>query len=195
MPSASSAFRPSARAAPCCHRGHHAVGSAMRSTFQTRVAGTAHPNAQSVTLAATCDSCHRALASARRVLRRGHRGHLDAGQAPLRHHKPVYSGLEQAWESNPRGVSRRIHSPVLLTTELACAAEIPARAVHAHAIHSASAPGGTQEPAPLTRPFLSTSSGTPKRKDPGQRSRPGSLVGHSEGLRGSALRHNRRASP
>lgn len=57
--------------------------------------------------------------------------------------------LVQAWESNPR---HTVYQTVALTTELTCLRARPRpRAVHACAIHSAGAPGGTHEPAPLTR--------------------------------------------
>lgn len=57
--------------------------------------------------------------------------------------------LVQAWESNPRPT---VYQTAALPTELTCWRPRPRpRAVHASAIHSAGAPGGTQEPAPLTR--------------------------------------------
>jgi hypothetical protein len=47
---------------------------------------------------------------------------------------------------------RRHLKPLLYRTELTCWRQRPRpRAVHASAIHSAGAPGGTHEPAPLTR--------------------------------------------
>src|SRR4029077_2283117 len=47
---------------------------------------------------------------------------------------------------------RRHLKPLLYPTELTCWRQRPRpRAVHASAIHSAGAPGGTHEPAPLTR--------------------------------------------
>jgi hypothetical protein len=64
-------------------------------TFDT--AGIARANAQSVTLAAVTAS-----------LRRNHRGHLDAGHAPPRRHKPLLGRSTSAgFEPTTGGLSVR----------------------------------------------------------------------------------------
>ena len=150
MPSASSAFRPYARAAPCCHRGHHAIGSATRSTFQA---------SRTPTLKASRSLRPATPATALLRARAASCGEATGGTSMRG--KPrfvITSPLPRAWyKRGSRTHDKRIISPLLYPSELACVDQIPARAVHAHAIHSASAPGGTHEPAPLTRPFLCSS--------------------------------------
>lgn len=77
-------------------------------------------------------------------------GHLDARpRAPCSLRQNQLPRLVQAQDSNPRHTA---HQTVALPTELPCWWLRPRpRAVHARAIRSTSAPGGTHEPAPLTR--------------------------------------------
>ena len=113
-----------------------------------------------------------------------HRGTSMRGQASRLVNKPLMRWL-QARESNPRPT---VSQTVALPTELTCWLARPRpRAIHASAIHSASAPGGTPEPAPLTRfrqPDLCTTPrsraasnlfkpGPRKRRGPGGQCRPG----------------------
>lgn len=76
-------------------------------------------------------------------------GHLDARPKPRCRLRGTFKVPVQARESNPR---HTVYQTVALPSELTCWWLRPnARAVHASAIRSAGAPGGTREPAPLTR--------------------------------------------
>ncbi len=194
-----------ARTAGCRGRGAvRAVGGpVMRSGRPGRrvselafsASGAAYPNRSGQY--ARCNLMLRAANSCEPVPQsaRGRRGTSMRGAGPRRQrHKSASSGLAQAWESNPR---QTVYETVALPTELTCWRPRPRhRAVHARAIRSASAPGGTRESAPLTRfpsqtsvrrcPFgqrrILAESHRRKRRDPGQQSQPGSLVRVPGGL-------------
>jgi hypothetical protein len=77
------------------------------------------------------------------------RGHLDAGPNPAYFQSQLLqAGASVGVEPTTDGTLSRCS----YLTELTCWRQRPRpRAVHASAIRSAGAPGGTQEPAPLTR--------------------------------------------